>query len=126
MLEVEARRMGNLARITKKGTVSATAANSVAEAMLTREDAAEMIVEDLRLIQVQDVSATETWVDEALAANQKAANDAFTSCKKMKAAISFVRGQVMRLSGGKADPTPAGELSERRLATLREDTGGVT
>ncbi len=122
-LGVDAGRMGALARITGEGLVSATAANRIAAAMLTRKDTPEGIAHDLGLVQVQDVGASEAWVEEAFAANQKAVNDAMKSPQKMKAAAGFLRGQVMRLSGGKADPKLIGELIQERLAALRPTRG---
>jgi len=123
-LGVDAGRMGALAKITGEGLVSATAANRIAEAMLTRQDTPEGIAHDLGLVQVQDVGASEAWVEETFAANQKAVNDAMKSPKKMKAAAGFLRGQVMRLSGGKADPKLIGELIQKRLAALGEGGDG--
>ena len=45
--------------------------------------------------------------------------DALANSKKAKAAASFLRGQVLRLSCGKADPKLVGRLVERRLAQMR-------
>ncbi|HPC23275.1 MAG TPA: Asp-tRNA(Asn)/Glu-tRNA(Gln) amidotransferase GatCAB subunit B, partial [Phycisphaerae bacterium] len=61
------------------------------------------------------------WVDQALAANAQAVQDAIANPKKIKAARGFLTGQVMKLSGGKADPKIVGELIEKKLA---EKTGG--
>jgi aspartyl-tRNA(Asn)/glutamyl-tRNA(Gln) amidotransferase subunit B len=83
--------------------------------MLTRSDSPSALAKELGLVQVQDADATARWVEEAFAANQQAVNDARTNPKKMQAAIGFLRGQVMKLSGGKADPKLVGKLIEERL-----------
>ncbi len=118
-LDVDARRMAELARITADGTVNKTAANQLAQVMLDRPGPPGELAEQLGLVQVRDSAATEAWVDEALAANEQAVSDALANPKKAKAAAGFLRGQVMKLSGGKADPRLVGQLIEKRLTKLQ-------
>lgn len=73
------------------------------------------LAEELGLLQSSDVREIEAWVDAALAANEKAVQDALANPKKMQAARGFLTGQVMKLSGGKADPKLVGELIARKL-----------
>jgi aspartyl-tRNA(Asn)/glutamyl-tRNA(Gln) amidotransferase subunit B len=54
----------------------------------------------------------EMFYDEAIAAHPGPAND-FKSGKV--AALNFLKGQVMKLSKGKANPALAGEILERKL-----------
>ena len=49
-----------------------------------------MSMEELCLIQVHDTAVTEAWVDQALAANDKAVQDALKDPKKAKAAAGFL------------------------------------
>lgn len=114
-LGIGAERMAELARITADSTVNKSAANQIAEVMLTRPDAPRTLAEELGLLQVQDTGETEAWVDQALAANPQAVQDALANPKKTQAAIGFLRGQVMRIAAGKADPKLVGELLERKL-----------
>ncbi|MBI4718369.1 MAG: Asp-tRNA(Asn)/Glu-tRNA(Gln) amidotransferase subunit GatB [Planctomycetes bacterium] len=115
-LGVSAERMAELAQITTEGIVNKTAANQLAETMLTRPAPPRQIAEELGLIQVQDQAATARWVEQAFAENAQAVRDAMENPKKAKAAAGFLRGQVMKLSGGKADPKLVGDLIEKRLA----------
>ncbi|GJQ27056.1 MAG: aspartyl/glutamyl-tRNA(Asn/Gln) amidotransferase subunit B [Phycisphaerae bacterium] len=79
------------------------------------------LARELGLLQVRDESATQAWVDEAFATNPQAVADALgDNERKAKAAPGFLRGQVMKLSGGKADPKLTGELIERKLAALKQ------
>ncbi|MCH7884321.1 MAG: Asp-tRNA(Asn)/Glu-tRNA(Gln) amidotransferase subunit GatB [Planctomycetes bacterium] len=78
------------------------------------------LAQELGLVQVQDTAATEAWVDQVFAENPKAVQDACTNPKKVKAAAGFLRGQVMKLSGGKADPKIVGERIGQRLAKLTQ------
>ncbi|MCZ6817009.1 MAG: Asp-tRNA(Asn)/Glu-tRNA(Gln) amidotransferase subunit GatB [Planctomycetota bacterium] len=118
-LGVDAARIADLAGIVTDGTVSATAAQQVADLIYrSREgppDSAEHIAAVAGLVQERDESAMQAWVDEAFASNPKAIEDAAKNPKKAKAAVGFLRGQVMKLSKGKADPRLAGELIEKKL-----------
>lgn len=114
-LGVDAERMAELARITAAGTINKTAAGQIAQAMVARPESPSALAEELGLIQVQDRGATEAWVAQAFADNEQAVRDAIANPKKAKAAAGFLRGQVMKLSGGQADPKLVGEIIEKRL-----------
>ena len=64
------------------------------------------------LAQVCDTGAIEKFCDDAIAANSGPAAD-FRAGKA--AALNFLKGHVMRLSQGKANPALAGEILERKL-----------
>jgi aspartyl-tRNA(Asn)/glutamyl-tRNA(Gln) amidotransferase subunit B len=64
------------------------------------------------LSQVSDTGAIEKFCDEAIAANPGPAAD-FKAGKA--AALNFLKGQVMKLSRGKANPALVGEVLERKL-----------
>lgn len=117
-LPVDAARMADLAKLISDGRISRTAANQVASVMLDRSEAPGALAEALGLVQIQDAGATEAWVAKALEENAGAVKDAVGNPKKAKAAAGFLRGQVMKLSGGKADPRLVGELIDKRLSEL--------
>jgi aspartyl-tRNA(Asn)/glutamyl-tRNA(Gln) amidotransferase subunit B len=108
--------LAELSRLAANGTINATAAAQVAEALLNSPESPGALAERLGLVQSRDVSQIEAWVGEVLAANQKAVADARGKPKKVQAARGFLVGQVMKLSGGKADPKIVGELIERWLS----------
>jgi len=70
------------------------------------------IVQENGLAQVSDTGAIEKFCDEAIAANPASAAD-FKAGKV--AALNFLKGQVMKLSKGKANPALVGEILERKL-----------
>jgi aspartyl-tRNA(Asn)/glutamyl-tRNA(Gln) amidotransferase subunit B len=70
------------------------------------------IVEKKGLAQVSDTGAIEVFCDQALAANPGSAAD-YRAGKT--AALNFLKGQVMKLSKGKANPNLIGEILERKL-----------
>jgi len=103
----------DLVRLVDDGTVSATGAKQVLEeAFETGRPAAE-IVEARGLRQVTDTSALETWVDEAIAENPGPVEQ-FRGGKE--GILGFLVGQVMKRSGGSANPKVVNELLRERLA----------
>lgn len=115
-LPITASTYAALAKLVDDGTISATASAQVFDAMLQQpETDPKALAEKLGLVQVRDVGQTETWVQQALDANPKAVEDARNNPKKQQASLGFLRGQVMKLSGGKADPKLVGELLEKKL-----------
>ena len=69
---------------------------------------------------VSDRDAIAAAVDAALAANPKAVEDLKDGKKKPDAVKGFLRGQVMKQTGGKADPALVGELLDAKLAELAQ------
>jgi aspartyl-tRNA(Asn)/glutamyl-tRNA(Gln) amidotransferase subunit B len=76
------------------------------------------LAEELGLLQSSDEGEIVAWVNQAFAANEKAVRDAISNPKKRKAARGFLSGQVMKLSGGKANPKTVRALIDRKLAEI--------
>jgi aspartyl-tRNA(Asn)/glutamyl-tRNA(Gln) amidotransferase subunit B len=93
-------------------TISSSAAQQVFSEMFDTGKSPGMIVQEKGLAQVSDTGAIEALCDDAIAANPGPAND-FRSGKV--AALNFLKGQVMKLSKGKANPSLVGEILERKL-----------
>ena len=96
---------------------SATAAKDVLAGVLSGEGPPAEVAESRDLIQVSDSASLEPAVDAVLATN----GDAF---EKLKAGdhkvMGFLIGQVMRSTGGKADPAAVTRIiEERRLTSSR-------
>ena len=70
------------------------------------------IVQEKGLAQVSDTGAIEKFCDEAIAANPNPVAD--YKAGKI-AALNSLKGQVMKLSKGKANPALVGEILERKL-----------
>lgn len=117
---IGAPRTAELSRLVADGKINATAAARIAEQMLESPAAPTRLAEQLGLLQSSDRDEIAAWVDQALAANQQAVDDALSNAKKMKAARGFLTGQAMKLSGGKADPKLVGKLIEAKLQARRE------
>lgn len=112
--------LAELATLVTSGRINATAAAQIADKVM--ESAASALVasptqlaESLGLLQTSDAGAIDAWVAQAFSANEKAVRDALDNPKKIQAARGFLLGQVMKISGGKADPKVVGGLIEARL-----------
>ncbi len=98
--------------LVESGTAnSATAQVLISELVRTGTPPA-VTLKEKGLTQVSDTGAIEKFCDEAIAANPGPAAD-YKAGKA--AALNFLKGQVMKLSKGKANPALAGQILERKL-----------
>ena len=95
-------------------TISSSAAQTVFTEMFTTGKSPAVIVQEKGLAQVSDTGAIEKFCDEAIAANPNPVAD-YKAGKV--AALNSLKGQVMKLSKGKANPVLVGEILERKLKT---------
>jgi aspartyl-tRNA(Asn)/glutamyl-tRNA(Gln) amidotransferase subunit B len=114
-LGLAADHLGELAAIVADGTINATAAQRVAEEMRSTGEPPGAIAERLSLRQISDPAALRALVEEAVAANPDAVRDYQGGGRKHKKAFGFLQGQVMRLSGGSAQPQLVAELLREKL-----------
>jgi aspartyl-tRNA(Asn)/glutamyl-tRNA(Gln) amidotransferase subunit B len=94
------------------GQISASAGQTVFEKMCETGKSPQVLIKELGLAQVSDTGAIEKFCDEAIAANPKSVAD-YQSGKV--AALNSLKGQVMKLSKGKANPALVGDVLERKL-----------
>ena len=101
-----------LVGLVETKTISNSAAQQVFAEMFDTGKSPAAIVQEKGLAQVSDTGAIEKFCDEALAANPKFVAD----YKAGKVAVlNALKGQVMKLSKGKANPALVGEILERKL-----------
>ena len=105
--------IGELTAIIESGTISGRQGKEVFAEMMASGKAPAVIVEEKGLKQVSDMGAIETFCDEVIAANPASVTD-YKSGKE--AALNFLKGQVMKLSKGKANPAVAGEILAKKLS----------
>jgi aspartyl-tRNA(Asn)/glutamyl-tRNA(Gln) amidotransferase subunit B len=86
--------------------------------MIETGRAADALIAEGGYGMVADRDALASAVEAAIAANPKAIDDLKGGKKKPEAVKGFLRGQVMKQTGGKADPALVGELLDERLAAL--------
>ena len=106
--------LAELAEMVDAGDLSSSAAKDVLIATIDGEGTPRQIAEARDLMQVSDAGEIEVAVDAVLAANQDAVAKIAEGDMKP---FGFLVGQVMRETGGKADPKVVQQL-------LREKTAG--
>jgi len=102
---------GLLARIADE-TISGKIAKEVFEAMWTDGRGADEIIEARGLRQITDTSAIERAIDEVIARSPQQLADYRAGKDKL---FGFFVGQVMKATGGKANPAQLNELLKRKL-----------
>jgi aspartyl-tRNA(Asn)/glutamyl-tRNA(Gln) amidotransferase subunit B len=104
--------LDELVNLIDSGKISGKQGKEVfAEMFGTGKGAAE-IVKEKGIEQLSDTAAIEKLCDEVIAANPKPAEDLKAG---NVASLNFLKGQVMKLSKGKANPQLAGEILEKKL-----------
>ena len=101
-----------LTDLVEAGKISSRIAQDVFAEMFATGESPSKIVERQGLSQVSDSGALDKFCDEAIAANPGPAAD-YRAGKV--AALNFLKGQVMKLSKGKANPALVGPLLEKKL-----------
>ncbi|PYK94770.1 MAG: Asp-tRNA(Asn)/Glu-tRNA(Gln) amidotransferase subunit GatB, partial [Verrucomicrobia bacterium] len=104
--------LDELVNLIDSGKISGKQGKEVFAEMFASGKGAAAIVKEKGIEQLSDASAIEKFCDEVIAANPKPAAD-FKAGNA--ASLNFLKGQVMKLSKGKANPQLAGEILERRL-----------
>lgn len=110
---ISAENLGNLVELITQNVINGKTAKDVFVLMAESGGAPEKIVEEKGLKQVTDSGAIEKVIDEVLAANPD--NVAAYRAGKINLMGWFV-GQVMKASGGKANPGVVNQLLKTRLA----------
>jgi aspartyl-tRNA(Asn)/glutamyl-tRNA(Gln) amidotransferase subunit B len=116
-LEIEASRIAakDLAVLVDRihdNTISGKIAKEVFEAMWAGEGAADAVIESRGLRQITDASAIEAIVDKVIAANPGQVEEYRAGKEKL---IGFFVGQVMKETGGKANPGQVNAILKTRL-----------
>ncbi len=102
---------GLLKRITDS-TISGKIAKEVFEVMWTESAAADAVIESRGLKQITDSGAIERAIEQVMAANPAQLADYRAGKDKL---FGFFVGQVMKATGGKANPAQLNELLKRKL-----------
>lgn len=110
---IDAKRLAGLLKRIADNTISGKIAKTVFEELWNSELTADQIIEQKGLQQVTDTSAIEKIIDEVIAANPQQLADYRSGKDKL---FGFFVGQVMKVSGGKANPQQLNELLKKKLA----------
>ena len=108
---LSAAQLGSILDLIAEGTISGKIAKDVFEIAWNEGGEPRKIVEERGLKQVTDLGALEKLVADILAKNPDKVADAKTNPK----AIGWFVGQVMKASGGKANPQSVNDLLKTKL-----------
>jgi aspartyl-tRNA(Asn)/glutamyl-tRNA(Gln) amidotransferase subunit B len=105
--------LNQLVNLVDDGKINSKQGKEVFAEMFSTGKSPELIVEEKGMKQESDLGAIESLCAEVIAANPKSV-EAYKAGKA--AAINFLKGQVMKLSKGKANPNLVGETLVRLLS----------
>ncbi len=108
---LNASHLAELSAMVAGGDLSATAAKDVLDRVIAGEGSPSEVAKAQDLIQISDVAAIETAVEGVLAENGEALERMREGDMKP---LGFLVGQVMRATGGKADPRLVSDLLRRK------------
>jgi aspartyl-tRNA(Asn)/glutamyl-tRNA(Gln) amidotransferase subunit B len=108
---VSAVQLGGLVDLISAGTISGKIAKDLFEILWTEGGDPAQIVEARGMKQVTDTGAIEKAVDEIVAANP----DKVEQAKAKPSMLGWFVGQVMKATGGKANPAAVNEMLKRKL-----------
>jgi len=109
---VDAAMLGELIDLMAEDTISGRIAKEVFEAMWETGKRAGAIVEEKGLKQITDTGELERIVDRLIADNPKQVGQVQEGNKKV---MGWFVGQVMKATGGKANPKAVNEILARKL-----------
>jgi aspartyl-tRNA(Asn)/glutamyl-tRNA(Gln) amidotransferase subunit B len=109
---VSAKALAGLLKLIKDGTISGRIAKDVFAEMFASGKEAAAIVQEKGLQQVSDTGAIEKAIDEVLAANPDKVAEFRGGKEKL---LGFFVGQVMKNTGGKANPAILNDLLKKKL-----------
>ena len=108
-LGVSAAQLAGVVKLLGSGTIGSNVVDKLLGACVESDAAPDTLAEQGGMVQVQDDSQLEQWVDEVLA-NPKLAKAVEDLRGGKQQAIGAIMGQVMRLSGGSANPKQVTKL----------------
>jgi aspartyl-tRNA(Asn)/glutamyl-tRNA(Gln) amidotransferase subunit B len=108
---VSARQLGEIVDLITSGTISGKIAKDVFEIIWTEGGSPSEIVESRGLKQVTDTGAIEKAVDEIIAQNP----DKIAAVLAKPSMLGWFVGQVMKSTGGKANPQTVNDLLRQKL-----------
>jgi aspartyl-tRNA(Asn)/glutamyl-tRNA(Gln) amidotransferase subunit B len=108
---VSAEQLGAIVDLIGEGTISGKIAKDLFEIVWQEGGDPRALVEERGMKQVTDLGAIETVVDDIIAANP----DKVAQAKAKPQLVGWFVGQVMKSSGGKANPQAVNDLLKSKL-----------
>ena len=109
---ISAKNLSKLINLIKKGTISGKIAKTVFELMADGDKDPKKIVEKEGLKQQSDPKELEKIISEIISKNQDKVEEYKSGKEKL---FGFFVGQVMKISGGKANPKLVNDILKKKL-----------
>lgn len=110
---VKPKMLADMISLVEKGTISGKIAKTIMEEMCTTGKAPQTIIEEKGLVQISNVDEIEKIVVKVIEENPKPV-EAYRQGKTGN--FGFFVGQVMKATGGRANPQTVNEVLKKRLA----------
>ena len=110
--KLTAEQLGELLDLVNDGEISGRMAKQVFEEMFETGKAAKVIVEERGLVQVSDTKEIETYVERVLSDHGDKVTEYQNGKDKL---LGFFVGQIMKETGGKANPKVVNDILLKRL-----------
>ncbi|MDY6835117.1 MAG: Asp-tRNA(Asn)/Glu-tRNA(Gln) amidotransferase subunit GatB [Chloroflexota bacterium] len=110
--QVSPQQLVDLLNLIEQGTISGPSAKEVFEEMFNTGKPADQIVSEKALTQISDTEELERIVNDIITNNPSAVSD-FKAGKEKS--VTFLVGQVMRATKGRANPSLANDLIRKEL-----------
>lgn len=107
-------RLVDLLQLVEKGTISLKVAREIFPELFSSGKAPEQIVQEKGLTQVSDEGALDKIIDEVLTKNPAQVAQLKEGKQQV---LGFLVGQVMKASGGKANPGKVNELLKKKFSS---------
>ena len=104
--------LAELIGLIEKGTISGKIAKEILPELLVKGGSAQKLVEKKGLVQISDTGEIEKIIDEILTANADKVEQFRNGKTKIR---GFFVGQVMKKTGGRADPKLTNQLLGKKL-----------
>lgn len=118
MVKITPENFAGLVKMVFEGKINQFSGKSTLEEMFRTGMTAKEIVAARGLEQISDEKEIQEVVDQVIAANADQVEEYFQG----KQAISqWLLGQVMRMTGGRANPAVAREILEKKLKSINNE-----
>ena len=112
-IALQASDLAELVKLIEAGTISGKIAKEILPELLSQGGSPKALVEKKGLIQISDTSAIEKLIEEIIASHPSELEKFRSGKTNLK---GFFVGQVMKKSGGKADPKLTSQILDQKLS----------
>ena len=109
---ISSKNLSKLINLIKDGTISGKIAKTIFELMMDGDKDPQTIVDEKGLKQQSDPKALEDLIDKVIADNPDNVKEYKSGKEKL---FGFFVGQIMKVSGGKANPQLVNEILKKKL-----------